>query len=77
MAINQLSAAELAEVREIFGHFDKNGNGVIERDEFVSLLEALDADLTEEQINAGLEALDKNRNGLIEFQEFIDWWAEK
>jgi Ca2+-binding EF-hand superfamily protein len=50
---------------------------VIERDEFVSLLEALDADLTDEQISAGLEALDRNRNGLIEFQEFIDWWAEK
>lgn len=77
MAINQLSAAEIAEIREIFGHFDKNNNGVIDRNEFVSLLEALDADLTDEQINAGLVALDKNDNGLIEFQEFLDWWSER
>jgi len=77
MAINQLSAAEIAEVREIFGHFDKNNNGVIERDEFVALLTALEADLTPDQIDAGLVALDKNKNGQIEFQEFIDWWAEQ
>lgn len=77
MAINQLSAAEIAEIREIFGHFDKNNNGKIERDEFVSLLEALDADLTEEQITAGLTELDKNENGVIDFQEFLDWWSEQ
>ncbi len=77
MRARQLTDDEIAEVREIFSHYDKNKNGVIECDEFSDLLDALDAGLTPEQIQIGLDSLDENRNGTIEFDEFIAWWADR
>ena len=71
----KLTDDQIEELREIFLHYDHNGNGVIDRAEFGALLEALDAQLTEEEIDAGLRAIDDNRNGQIEFEEFIEWWA--
>lgn len=76
MPTRQLTDDELAELREIFSHFDHNENGVIEVAEFSALLEALDADFSAEEVAAGLEALDTNDNGTIEFNEFVDWWAD-
>ena len=72
-----LSVAQLAEIREIFHQFDKNNDGVLAQDELVSLLKALDGDLSEEGIAAALKSFDSNANGVIEFQEFIDWFAER
>jgi Ca2+-binding EF-hand superfamily protein len=65
------------EVREIFNHFDRDGNGTIDRREWGSLLEALDSGFTEEEAAAGLDAVDVNRNGKIELREFIKWWTEQ
>ncbi|MEM9493691.1 MAG: EF-hand domain-containing protein [Myxococcota bacterium] len=72
---HSLTEDQIAELREIFGHYDDNGNGVIDRDEFRALLEALDAQLTDDEIDAGLRAVDSNGNGQIEFEEFLEWWA--
>lgn len=77
MAASNLSEDDLAEIREIFDHFDANGDGVIQRSEFAALLEALDANAGSEEVQAGLDALDDNRNGLIEFEEFLKWWSDR
>lgn len=77
MPLSKLTDEELAEIRETFSHFDKDGNGVIDVVEFTSLLDALDADLTEEQVQAGLETLDENHNGVIDYDEFLAWWADQ
>lgn len=71
----KLTDDEIAELREIFLHYDDNGNGVIDRGEFRALLEALDAQLSDAEVDAGLRAVDENGNGKIEFDEFIEWWA--
>lgn len=71
----KLTDDQIEELREIFLHYDHDGNGVIDRSEFGALLEALDAQLSEEEIDAGLRAIDDNRNGQIEFSEFLEWWA--
>ena len=68
---------DIAEIREIFGHFDKDGNGVMDASEFAKLLEALGAEMTADEIDAGLRALDDNRNGIIDFDEFVAWWADR
>jgi len=72
-----LSEDDVAEVREIFGHFDRDENGVMDAGEFSKLLEALGAEMTAEEIDAGLRALDENGNGTIEFDEFVAWWADR
>ena len=76
MPARHLTEDQIAEVREIFSHYDTDGNGVIDVSEFGSLMDALDAELTEEQVKVGLEALDSNKNGTIEFDEFIVWWTD-
>ncbi len=77
MAKTKLRDEDLEEIREIFDHFDKNGDGVIQRSEFAALLEALDASVDPEEVQAGLDALDENRNGLIDFNEFLAWWGDR
>ncbi len=67
----------LDEIREIFDHFDKDGNGTIESPEFAALLQALGADMSDREVAVGLEALDTDGNGRIDFDEFVSWWAEK
>jgi Ca2+-binding EF-hand superfamily protein len=77
MADLRLTDDEIAEIREIFSHYDTNKNGVIERTEFRALLNALQADMSEEEVKAGLRALDDNHNGIIDFDEFVKWWADR
>jgi calmodulin len=77
MASETLREEDVEEIREIFEHFDKNRDGVIQRSEFAALLDALDADLTPEEIQAGLDALDENHNGVIDFDEFVAWWGDR
>jgi calmodulin len=72
-----LSEDEIEEIREIFSHFDVDGNGVIEHDEFGALLRTLDDTIGDDDIRAGLDALDENRNGVIDFDEFLEWWADR
>jgi calmodulin len=77
MPTTQLTDEEIAEVREIFDHYDKNKNGVIEIGELGTLLEALDAKLDGAQLAAAIGDLDSNNNGRLEFDEFIAWWADR
>ena len=64
------------ELLETFKHFDRDGNGSIDADEFKELLYALGAVVTDEEVATGLEALDADRNGRIDFEEFADWWND-
>ena len=66
----------LEEIREIFDHFDRDSNGVIDASEFRALLEALGADMEPEEIALGLSIVDADSNGTVEWDEFLPWWAE-
>tara|TARA_B100001750_G_C15449917_1_gene568343 strand:+ start:1024 stop:1359 length:336 start_codon:yes stop_codon:yes gene_type:complete len=68
---------ELEELKEIFDHYDSDGNGVIDREELRRLLVALDPEFTEEDVQLGLQALDGNENGVIDWDEFIEWWGKR
>ena len=72
-----LTQDQIAEIKEIFSHFDSNGNRRIEVSEFRNLLVALGGELVEGEVEAGIEALDTNRNGTIEFDEFLVWWSRR
>ena len=72
-----LTDDEMAEIREIFDFYDEDKNGTIEHSEVAHLLKALDADMSEEEVSAGLQALDDNHNGRIDFDEFVAWWGDR
>ena len=69
--------ADLAEVREIFDHYDADGNGVVDADEFARLCRTLDPEFDEAEIKVGLSIVDHNGNGQIEFEEFVSWWQTR
>ena len=64
------------EVREEFDHFDKDNNGLIDKQEFMALMETMGACLTQEELEVGFAAIDTNGNGKIEFEEFAAWWQD-
>ena len=68
---------ELEEIQEIFSHFDRDGNGTIDAEEFGALMEALGAEMSDEELEIGLTIIDANGNGQVEFDEFIDWWTTR
>ena len=71
-----ISQEQLEEIREIFDHFDRDKNGVIDASEFRALLEALGAEMEPEEIAIGLSIVDSDQNGTVEWDEFLPWWSE-
>ncbi len=65
----------LAELRENFQHFDRDRNGRIDFAEFVRLMDALQAELSEEEARIGFETIDRDGSGRIDFDEFHSWWS--
>ena len=72
-----LTQDQVDEISEIFSHFDTNQNKRIETSEFRNLLVALGGEVSDAEVEAGVEALDTNRNGTIEFGEFLVWWSNQ
>jgi len=70
----QVAPGSPEHVLALFKEFDQNGDGVIQYEELVQLLQRLDAtSWTEERINQLLLAADINRDGQIQFDEFLTW----
>jgi len=76
MATNKPSADELDELRETFDYNDRDGDGRIQKDEFVAMLDELDAGMTVQEMEIGFQDIDTNDDQLIDFAEFVVWWTE-
>jgi Ca2+-binding EF-hand superfamily protein len=76
MAINKPSADELEDLREAFEYNDRDGDGRIQKDEFVAMLDELDAGMTAQEMEIGFQDIDTNDDQLIDFDEFVAWWTE-
>ena len=70
--VNSFEPAIYSDLVKTFKEFDTNQNGVIEKDEFKSLLKELGyEDLTKKQINALFKDIDLNNDKVISFYEFL------
>jgi len=70
----KIAPGSLEHVTTVFQHFDRNGDGVIQREELVQVLRLLDGDSwTDERIDELVIAADANRDGKIQFDEFLKW----
>ena len=67
---------QLDEIKETFEYFDSDKNNRIDFKEFTQILEALDSQMSEEEMEVGFDIIDTDNNGSIDFDEFIKWWAE-
>ncbi|XP_074662442.1 uncharacterized protein LOC141914989 [Tubulanus polymorphus] len=69
--LDALSEEQLADYREAFHFFDKDGNGHISVEELGISMRALGKNPSEAEIKTMIEEVDVNGNGTIEFGEFI------
>ena len=77
MSVNELQDKKISECREVFNLFDKNNNGVIDREEFPDLMRAMNLDPTDDnEVNEWLKEVDRNRTGKVEFDEFLEIYAK-
>ena len=70
-----LSQEQLDELREDFDFTDANGDGRIQFQEFVALLDGLEADVSEDEALVGFDEIDTDDDGAIGFEEFVAWWT--
>jgi calmodulin len=68
--MDQMSNAEIAETREAFSVFDKDGSGNINTDELGAALRSLGQDPTEEELQEMVAEIDTNGSGTVNFEEF-------
>lgn len=57
--------------RQMAAVFDKNGNGMLNREDFMEGLKGLRIDIPLEKASILMNFLDKNNNGIIEIEEYI------
>lgn len=59
-------------LRELFCMYDKEERGFIPVADFVTILKAMEPELSDEEANQIVKELDADGSGTIEFEEFID-----
>jgi Ca2+-binding EF-hand superfamily protein len=72
--MTELYPETLERLQTEFARFDRDGNGLIDRAEFGSLVESLGAALSVSEADRAFADIDGNGNGRIEFEEFARWW---
>jgi Ca2+-binding EF-hand superfamily protein len=60
---------------KIFRHFDLDGYGTIEPDEFKKALETLGCLFSESEMTALFNKYDSNSNGKLDYEEFARFFA--
>eukprot|EP01035_Chromulina_nebulosa_P016321 gene16321-21632_t len=60
-----------------FRKFDRDNSGYLDAEEFKSLLHALGADISPDELMDALAELDEGGNDKIESDEFISWWTKR
>ncbi|KAH9249646.1 calmodulin [Batrachochytrium salamandrivorans] len=77
MAENNLSAEQIAEFKEAFSLFDKDGDGTITTKELGTVMRSLGQNPTEAELQNMITEVDQNGNGQIDFPEFLHMMAKK
>ncbi|XP_010279286.1 PREDICTED: calmodulin-like protein 11 [Nelumbo nucifera] len=72
-----LTDEQIAEFREAFCLFDKDGDGCITIEELATVIRSLDQNPTEEELQDMISEVDADGNGTIEFGEFLTLMARK
>ncbi|WP_444994001.1 EF-hand domain-containing protein [Aliikangiella sp. IMCC44359] len=72
--IRQIPEQQLAEIKDNFQFFDRDGNGEIDEAEFTQLLQVISPSTSAEQGAEGFSIVDENNDGHIDLEEFIAWW---
>lgn len=64
-------------IKKIFKHFDLDGYGTIEPNEFRKALETIGCTFKDFEINAVFRKYDANNNGKLDYEEFAAFFAKR
>lgn len=73
----QLSEDAVAELREAFALFDKDGDGAISTKELGTVMRSLGQNPTEAELSEIIAELDVDGNGTVDFPEFLALMSKK
>eukprot|EP00698_Gefionella_okellyi_P014810 TRINITY_DN4122_c0_g1_i1.p1 TRINITY_DN4122_c0_g1~~TRINITY_DN4122_c0_g1_i1.p1 ORF type:complete len:2095 (+),score=667.61 TRINITY_DN4122_c0_g1_i1:230-6286(+) len=76
MAFN-ITVEQLQEFGEVFDHFDADGSGAIDRDEFKTVMRALGEELSDDQCDVYFDEIDADKSNTIDFEEFVTLMKRK
>ena len=63
------------ELEERFKLFDRDGNGLIDRDELQQVMRQLGEKLTDDEIEEMIQEADRNGDGMIDYKEFVAYMS--
>merc|ERR1719265_2747890 len=70
---SSFSADQIAECKDLFTIFDKDGDGVISREEFGPMMQTLGLKLNERELDKYFGGMDFNGDNRIEFDELVEF----
>ncbi|XP_030937370.1 calmodulin [Quercus robur] len=73
----QLMEEQIAEFKEAFSLFDKDGDGCITTKELGTVMRSLGQNPTEAELQDMINEVDADQNGTIDFSEFLNLMARK
>ena len=74
---DQLTEEQIAEFKEAFSLFDKDGDGTITTKELGTVMRSLGQNPTEAELQYMINEVDSDGNGTIDFPEFLSLMARK
>ncbi|XP_072039372.1 neo-calmodulin [Amphiura filiformis] len=74
---DDLSEEQIAEFKEAFSLFDKDGDGTITTKELGTVMRSLDQNPTEAELQDMINEVDADGNGTLDFPEFLTMMAHK
>jgi len=74
---SKVSEEQLAEFKETFRQFDKDGSSNLEKHEFKACLSALGHFVNDDQLNNLFDSIAKKTPGKMQFEEFVDYMISK
>ena len=74
---DQLTEEQIAEFKEAFSLFDKDGDGTITTKELGTVMRSLGQKPTEAELQDKINEVDSDGNGTIDFPEFLTMMAGK
>ncbi|XP_060602181.1 calmodulin-A-like isoform X1 [Ruditapes philippinarum] len=73
----QLTEEQIAELKEAFGLFDKDGDGDISTKELGTVMRSLGQNPSDEELEDMVREVDVDGNGTIDFDEFLQMMSRK
>uniref|UniRef100_A0A8C4ST56 EF-hand domain-containing protein n=1 Tax=Erpetoichthys calabaricus TaxID=27687 RepID=A0A8C4ST56_ERPCA len=74
---DQLTPEQIAEFKEAFFMFDKDGDGTITAQELGTVMRSLGQTPSDQELQDLINSADVDGNGLIDFSEFLTMMAKK